>query len=65
MPGPLDGLKVPTPKDIGDWLEELFGKGTGNPGPQNDGGDEKDGKNKKGEGKRRPGPSVEDLYPKP
>lgn len=63
MPGPLDGLGIPTPKDVGDWLEEMFGKGTnpnGSPGPGND----KDGKGKE-QGKRRPGgPSVEDLYPK-
>ena len=64
MPGPLDGLGLPTPKDIGDWLEELFGKGTGNPGPQRD-GDDKEGKGKSDGQKRRPGPKVEDLYPKP
>ena len=42
MPGPLDGLGIPTPKDVGDWLEEMFGKGTNPNGPK--GPDDKDGK---------------------
>ena len=64
IPGPLDGLGIPTPKEVGDWLEEMFGKGTNpNSGPGKGNGD--DDKNKD-QGQRRPGgPSVEDLYPKP
>ena len=63
MPGPLDGLNIPTPKEMGDWLEELFGKGTSNGGP-NMNGDDNDKKKGKGEQRKRGGPSVEDLYPK-
>ena len=64
MPGPLDGLGIPTPKDVGDFLEEMFGKGTN---PNGSPGGDKDGKGQVGKqsGQRRPGgASVEDLYPK-
>ena len=65
MPGPFDGL-IPTPKEVGDWLEEVFGKGTDPNGPEVEDTDLLGGKKENDDrGKRRPGgPSVEDLYPK-
>ena len=63
MPGPLDGL-IPSPKEMGDWLEEVFGggKGTNPNGPKGPGDNE--GKDDGGPQGKRKGPSVEDLYPK-
>ena len=64
IPGPLDGIGLPKPKEVQDFLEELFGGGQPPNGPQ-DPKNQKDGKGgKSGDGQRRKGPSVDDLYPK-
>lgn len=64
MPGPTGGLSIPTPKDIGNWLDDILPR-AGHP----NGGMDEDEARKKGsikgpEGKRKTGTSVSDLYPK-